>query len=71
MLNILFIISSFLLNILILLRIPQTDSSAQNFKLSNSFLGSPKKTDQTLQNFIWFLSFIFLFFNGFKTFEVL
>lgn len=71
MLNIIFIISSFLLNGLILLRIPQTDNSSQNFTLSNSFLGSPKNTDQTLQNFIWCLSFLFLFLNGFKTFEVL
>jgi len=69
--NIIFILSSFLLNILILLRIPQTDNLSQNFTISNSFLGSPKTTDETLQNFIWFLTFLFLFLVGFKTIETL
>jgi len=71
MLNTIFIVSSFLLSSLILLRIPQTDSSSQNFTISNSFLGSPKTTDDTLQNFIWFLTFLFLFLVGFETLETL
>jgi|AntAceMinimDraft_11_1070367.scaffolds.fasta_scaffold05770_10 protein translocase SecG subunit len=71
MLNFIFIASSFLLIILILLRIPQTDSSSQNFTISNSFLGSPKNTDATLQNFIWFLTFLFLFLVSFKTIQTL
>lgn len=71
MLNIVFISSSFLLICLILLRIPQTDSSSQNFTISNPFLGSPKTTDQTLQNFIWFLTFLFLLLSGFKTIEMI
>ena len=51
---------SFILIILILLRIPQKDSSSQNFNISTPLLGSPKNTNQTLQKIIWFLCLIFI-----------
>jgi protein translocase SecG subunit len=51
---------NFILIILILFRIPEKDSSSQNFNISTSLLGSPKNTDQTLQKFIWLLCLIFI-----------
>ena len=50
MLQITWVICSCVLIFIILIRIPQKDGSAQNFNLSSGFLGSPKNTDQTLQN---------------------
>ncbi len=64
MLQITWVICSCVLIFIILIRIPQKDGSAQNFNLSSGFLGSPKNTDQTLQNFLWFLSFLFLVLSG-------
>jgi protein translocase SecG subunit len=66
MLQITWVICSCVLVFIILIRIPQKDGSSQNFNLSSGFLGSPKNTDQTLQNFIWFLSFSFLILSGFR-----
>jgi|TARA_B110000503_G_C7018596_1_gene358748 protein translocase SecG subunit len=63
-------ICSCALIILILLRIPQTNGGAQNFNLSGSFLGSPKNTDQTLQNIIWFLTLAFLLSTAILTLEL-
>ena len=64
MLQITWVICSCVLIFIILIRIPQKDGSTQNFNLSSGFLGSPKNTDQTLQNFLWFLSFLFLVLSG-------
>jgi len=70
MLQFLSTICSCALIILILLRIPQTNGGAQNFNLSGSFLGSPKNTDQTLQNIIWFLTIVFLLLAGISALEL-
>jgi protein translocase SecG subunit len=70
MLQITWVICSCVLIFIILIRIPQKDGSAQNFNLSSGFLGSPKNTDQTLQNFLWFLSFLFLVLSGVRAIEV-
>ena len=66
MLQITWVICSCVLIFIILIRIPQKDGSTQNFNLSSGFLGSPKNTDQTLQNFLWFLSFLFLVLSGIR-----
>ena len=70
MLQITWVICSCVLIFIILIRIPKKDGSAQNFNLSSGFLGSPKNTDQTLQNFLWFLSFLFLVLSGVRAIEV-
>ena len=70
MLQITWVICSCVLIFIILIRIPQKDGSTQNFNLSSGFLGSPKNTDQTLQNFLWFLSFLFLVLSGVRAIEV-
>jgi protein translocase SecG subunit len=50
---------------LILISIPETDGSSLN--LGSSFLGSPKKTSNALQNIIWILILIFLLLAGIRT----
>ena len=59
-------ICSLLIICLILVRIPQKDTTSQNFEISVSLLGSPKNTDATLQNFTWFLCWIFILSTAFE-----
>jgi preprotein translocase subunit SecG len=49
--------------LIISLRIPQKDTNGQNFEISVSLLGSPKNTDETLQNLTWFLCITFIILN--------
>jgi protein translocase SecG subunit len=58
-------ICSLIIICLILVRIPQKDTTSQNFEISASLLGSPKNTDVTLQNFTWFLCWVFLLLTAF------
>jgi|SouAtlMetagenome_1021521.scaffolds.fasta_scaffold00218_11 hypothetical protein len=68
MLTTIWIISSFIINFLIIFRIP-TDSSSQNFTLLKPILGSPRRTDQILQTLLWFLTLIFFIVTSFLTLQ--
>lgn len=50
--------------ILILLRLPSKDGAVQSFNVSTGLLGSPKTTDNKLQNLVWVLVLLFLFLSG-------
>ena len=50
--------------ILILLRLPSKDGAVQSFNVSTGLLGSPKTTDNKLQNLVWFLVLLFLVLSG-------
>ena len=56
---------------LILIRIPQKDSTLQSFNMSGNLLGSPKSTDSTLQNITWGLTVLFLVLTGIKSYNLL
>jgi protein translocase SecG subunit len=71
MIEIIWFVCSLILIPLILIRIPQKDGTMQNFNMSGSLLGSPKSTDNTLQNVIWLFTCLFLLLTSIESYNVL
>jgi len=61
MLNFFFRIVSCFLIILIVYRIPQKDGGSINSDITRSFFGSNRNSSLVLDNFTWFLVFLFFF----------
>jgi protein translocase SecG subunit len=57
------IVSCFLI-ILIVYRIPQKDGGSINSDITRSFFGSNRNSSLVLDNFTWFLVFLFFLFNS-------
>ena len=64
MLNFFFRIVSCFLIILIVYRIPQNDGGSINSDITRSFFGSNRNSSLVLDNFTWFLVFLFFLFNS-------
>jgi protein translocase SecG subunit len=64
MLNFFFRIVSCFLIILIVYRIPQKDGGSINSDITRSFFGSNRNSSLVLDNFTWFLVFLFFLFNS-------
>lgn len=63
MIKILLKIISFLLIILILVRIPEKDGGSLNLKIARSMLGTSQSSVKFSQKLTWFLILIFFFIN--------
>jgi protein translocase SecG subunit len=69
MLKIILNICSILLIFFILIRLPEKSGGSVN--IGPSFLGSPKKTSQTLENIMWGLTGIFFILTSLRVIQTL